>query len=247
MPIPLISEITPQNSGKFALIDDAYVRGGFHCVANLSERNLIPQDRLKVGMRVAVQSTDLVYELQSDLLTWAVDKSLTKSLQDAYNNGSVISTDDGRPLMLNGPDGVSRIFTINDSSLSKILSVDTDGTVEFDKKIRGRDYTSNLNYNVATNQNDVIIDKTDKSKYRAVHYFYTVSNSDNSGYETGQLYLIHDGFTATMYMIQGATSNNPTGISFNASISGTDLQLIASTDNSGSFSRIVHLFKVALI
>lgn len=80
MPIPLISELLSQNNGQFALLDDKFIRGGFHCVVNLTERNFILSDRRKCGMRVFVISTDMVYELKNDLITWVVDKVLIISL-----------------------------------------------------------------------------------------------------------------------------------------------------------------------
>lgn len=233
MPIPLISEIIPQNSGKFALIDDAYIRGGFHCVQNLTERNSMPQDVRKCGMRVFVTSTDIVYELKDDLTTWVVDKAFTVSLQDAYNNGGEISIINNKPFVIK-------------NNTSEILKISSDNSVEFNQTLRGKDYTSSINTNVIANSS-TIVDVTNYKKYRAVQYCYTVTNSDNSGFETGQLYVIHDGLLASVYAIMGNSKGISCGIHFNAELISNELNLIAITDNSGSFSRIVHLFKIALV
>lgn len=232
MPIPLISEIIPQNNGQFALIDDNNIRGGFHCVANLTERNSISNDKRKYGMKVFVQSTDLAYTLKPDLTTWEIDRSLTVSLQDAYDNGNEITVIDNKPIIFK-------------NGISEVLKISSDNSVEFGKTLCGRDYTSNINANVITNST-IVIDVTDARKYRAIHYCYTVANSDNSGYETGQLYIIHDGLFASIYAIMGNNQGVPCGISFNAELSGNDLNLVAESDNSGPFSRVVHLFKIAL-
>ena len=233
MPIPLISELSPQNNGQFALLDDQFVRGGFHCVANLTERNSIPADRRKQGMKVFVQTTDLVYELNQDLLTWVIDRALTISLQKAYDNGNEIKVIDNKPV----------IFKNNTSEILKITS---DNLVEFNQTLRGKTYTSNISANTITDSR-TIIDATDIREYRAIHYFYTSTNSDGSGFETGQLFVIHDGLSASIYAIMGNNKGIPCGIVFDTELSSNNLILIVNTDNSGDFSRIIHLFKIALI
>lgn len=246
MPIQLIAELNPKNNADFALLDDMYLRGGFHIVDNLTTRNAIPTDRRKHGMKVFVQTTDIVYELQSDLTTWIIDRSLTLSLQAAYNGGSEIVTTAGNPVLVTGPDAATQIFKIRTIS-NDVMTASSDGTIEIFNKLKNKDYTSSINYSVNGNSIDIILDRTDRDIYRAVQYFYTISNSDSSGYETGQLFIIHNGTSATIYAIIGNSTGNPCSLSFNAQINGHELQLIASTTDSSAFSRVVHLFKIALI
>lgn len=233
MPISLIAELIPKNSALFALLDDQYLRGSFRVSGTLSERNSIPVDKRKHGMKVFVQSTDLVYELQSDLTTWIIDRALTSTLQQAYDGGNEIQIIDGKPIIIK-------------NASSEILKISYDNLIEFNNTLKGKDYTSNINTNVITNSS-VIVDSTDRTKYRAIQYFYTVTNSDQSGYETGQLYLIHNGLTSSLYAIMGNSIGMSCGIIFSTELVGYNLNLIATTDDSGSFSRIVHLFKIALI
>lgn len=71
--IPLIAEIGPKNNGSFAMLDDAYIRGGLRVVTDLAERNAITADRRKEGMLVLVTGdSNTVYILTADLVTWAV-------------------------------------------------------------------------------------------------------------------------------------------------------------------------------
>ncbi len=247
MPIQLIAELQPKGSfgpGDFALLDDAYLRGGFHICANLTDRNNIPVDRRKHGMRVFVQTTDIVYILSSDLTTWTSDPTLTTNLQDAYNHGAEILTVPGGPVVLTGPDTTSRIFTIRNLT-TDILKVSVDKTIEFTKQLKGKEYTSNITSTINTNSSDIIMDTTDKNEYRAIQYFYTISNSDNSGFETGQLYLVHDGLNVVLYAIMGSYVGVPSGVTFQADITAYNVNLKATSDNS-VFSRLIHLFKIAL-
>ena len=215
-------------------MDDNNIRGGFRCVTNLTERNSIPSDKLKYGMKVFVQSTDIVYQLQSDLVTWIVDAATTQTLQSCYNNGNTIQLVNGSPFIIS--DGINNILTVSN-----------DDIVDFNTTLRGENYTSNITINVATNSSNIIVDTSDKTIYRAIQYFYTISNSDASGYETGQLFLIQDGLNCTLCDNMGNAIGIPTGSQFSSIISGNNLNLMVTTDNSGEFSRIVHLFKVALI
>lgn len=232
MPIKFISELQPK--ANFALLDDLYLRGSFRVCATLNDRNNLDVDFLKHGMKVFVQSTDTVYELQNDLTTWITDRGLTTTLQEAYNNGEIIVIADDKPLTITN--STDPIFTISSNRL-----------VEFHDTLRGKDYTSNITVNVIANSSDTIIDYTDASKYRAIQYFYTISNSDVSGFETGQIFIIHDGTLCSIYQMAGNSIDVSCGIFFNVSLVDGSLNLLASADNSGSFSRIVHLFKVALI
>ena len=56
MAIQLISEITPKNSGSFALLDDEYLRGGLRVKETFEELADIPADRLKDGCLAVIKS-----------------------------------------------------------------------------------------------------------------------------------------------------------------------------------------------
>lgn len=246
MPIPLISEIIPKNNGDFALLDDSNIRGGFRVVNNLTERNAIPADRRKIGMKVFVISTDNIYTLENDLSSWTVDTTFTQNLQSAYNGGAQIITATGIPVWIDSNDLSSRIFQITSNS-EDILAVSGDKTVEFFKSLKGKEYTTSITSIVASNTPNAVIDSISINEYRAVQYAYTCSNSDNSGYETGQVHLIHDGSNISIYSSMNSAIGVPCGINFSSIIDiDHNMTLLASTDNSGSFSRILCLFKVAL-
>ena len=69
MAIQLISEIQPKNGGDFAMVDDQYIKGGFHTVDSTAERDSIPVSRRKAGMYVSLVN-GATYELNADLTTW---------------------------------------------------------------------------------------------------------------------------------------------------------------------------------
>jgi len=71
MAIQLISEIQPKNGGDFAILDDQYIKGGFHAVKSTAERDNIPASRRKAGMQVSVEN-GAKYELNTDLTTWTI-------------------------------------------------------------------------------------------------------------------------------------------------------------------------------
>jgi len=71
MPIEIISEIVQKNNQPFALMDDSKIRGSYHVVEFLTDRDSINSDLRKFGMAVFVQENGLEYELQSDLITWS--------------------------------------------------------------------------------------------------------------------------------------------------------------------------------
>lgn len=245
MAIELITEIRPKNGGAFALLDDAFIRGGFRSCGTLTERNSIPMDSRKEGMHCFVVSTDTVYRLTSDLVTWSTDSALTKSLQDAYNEGAEIITVPLKPVVLRGSNALDPILTIKNQT-STLAEFRGDGTLEVMETLTVRDYTSSIQVVLGTNQTGSI-DFTDKTVYRAVQYFYTISNSDNSGFETGQLFAVHDAAQASLCAIIGSTAGISCGVIFSMEIDGNNLILKASADNSGSFSRVINLLKIVLV
>jgi hypothetical protein len=245
MPIPLIAEIVPKNNGAFALIDDTNIRGGFRIVSNLTERNAIPVDRRKEGMRVFCISTDTVYVLQPDLIAWGVDAITSANLQAAYNAGAQINTTSGNPVTIRGIDPTA-IFVIQDALNNPLFQVDGDGLVESMKTFKGDTFTTSITCVAQTNNPNIVIDTVDIRVYRAVQYFYTCANSDNTGFETGQIFLVHDGFQVSVCAMMNSCIGVPCGITFSGTVLSNDMRLLATTDNSGSFSRVLRLFKVAL-
>lgn len=233
MPIELISYIVPKNNGDFPILEDIHLMGGYRIVANATERDGISADHRKNGMLVYVQNEDLVYRLQTDLITWQIDDLANITLQKAYENGNEIDL------------VTSKAFTIKKDGI-EILKVSEDKSVEVFDTLRVKDYTSSINANVIALANNTILDFTDKTKYKAIQYFYTIKNNDGSGFETGQIYVIHDGSNAIISSILGVSMGTPSGISFDSNIIGSNVNLLASADSS-SFSRNIHLFKVALI
>ena len=245
MPIPLIAEIVPKNNGAFALIDDTNIRGGFRIVSNLTERNAIPSDKRKEGMRVFCISTDTVYSLQADLIGWAVDATTSANLQAAYNAGAQINTTTGNPVTFQGIDPTA-IFVIQDVTNNPLFQVDGDGLVESMKTLKGDTFTTSIIEVVPASFPNLVIDSVDTTIYRAVQYFYTCSTSDNTGFETGQVFLVHDGVQVSVCAMMNSSIGVPCGISFGADVLTGNMRLLVTTDNSGSFSRILRLFKVAL-
>ena len=106
--INVIAEFKPINNGRFALMDDSVIRGGFHVVPTLFERDRIPADRRKIGMLVNVIENGTIYKLL-DNGTWlssfnpysfstgfTVSENHTVSINFGTTSGSVCSGDDSR-------------------------------------------------------------------------------------------------------------------------------------------------------
>ncbi len=92
--ITLIAEIVPKNNGAFAMVDDAYFRGGFRVVADNTARDAITTDRLKIGMLVYVVSGDNTYRWNGatwDLQTGSLNATLT-ALAAFNTNGLMTQT-----------------------------------------------------------------------------------------------------------------------------------------------------------
>jgi hypothetical protein len=138
--------------------------------------------------------------------------------------------------------------------LYKLLQLTPDGNQQevsvdanpFTEVISER-YCGSAHYVIGGGMVDLAIDSHDASVFRAIQYQYTLANSDASGYETGQIFIVHDGTSAVINWLQGAMTGVPSSTSFSADISGGQVRLKVSTDNGGGgFSRILHLFTVAL-
>ena len=148
-------------------------------------------------------------------------------------------------LTMIGSDNLSDIFIVKNAAGTPILKVSGNDTIEFDGTIRGKNYASTILTNVASNLSDVIIDSFDKKLYRACQYCYTITNSDASGYETGRLYIVHDGLNATVSACQDNATGVNCGVIFSTIIYGDDVRLLATTDIS-VFTRVLNLFKIVL-
>lgn len=245
MPIPVIAELVQNNGSQFAILDDSNIRGSFRICNNLTDRNNIGADFRKEGMQVYVISTDLVYQLASDLTTWNININLSNSLQNAYNAGSTIIAETNNPVTIQGIDNTS-IFKILDKFGNPILSVTGDGNINSSDTITGNTYTTNIITIAVSSIVDSIVDRTSIVNYRAVQYFYTCSNSDASGYETGQIYLIHDNNSVNICSIMSSSIDTPCNISFGATLDSENNMCLTTTTDSLPFSRVLHLFKVAL-
>lgn len=138
--------------------------------------------------------------------------------------------------------------------LAKLIQLTQDGNQQevlvdmnpFTEVVSER-YVGSSHYVLGSGMVDLAVEGHDATKFRAIQYSYTVTNSDASGYETGQIFIIHDGVTTVLNWLQGATVGVSSGTSFSSGISGGQVRLKVSTDNgSGGFSRILHLFTVAM-
>lgn len=169
------------------------------------------------------------------------------SLQGAYNGGTNITiTNALGPVSFKGYDTLNTVFVVRDSSNADIARINADRTTEFTGSVEAPIFTSNFSATVNTNSPNIIIDSLAIAVYRAVQYTYSIRNSDNSGYETGQIYLIHDGTNVNIFQTVGCAIGVACGTSFDSIISVGNLSLRVTTDNSGAFSRIIQLFRISL-
>lgn len=136
----------------------------------------------------------------------------------------------------------------------KVLQLNPDGNqqevaVEINPfaEVVSERFCGSSHYVIGGGMVDLAIDSHDASVFRAIHYQYTLTNSDSSGYETGQIFIVHDGASVVINWLQGATVGVSSSTYFSADIHGGQVRLKVSTDNGGGgFSRILHLFTVAL-
>jgi len=74
--IEVIDEIVPKNNGAFAILRDAFLRGGFRAVDLLLDRDAIPSGRRASNMPVYVAEDDVTYRMPAgdldDNLRWVV-------------------------------------------------------------------------------------------------------------------------------------------------------------------------------
>lgn len=97
MPIPIISELTPK--GKFAIVDDANVRGGFRVVASEADLSSIPVDKLKEGMFAWSITEQAMYQLNADLSTWNPTSGFSGGLTLLSTLTGYVVGDDGSVLV----------------------------------------------------------------------------------------------------------------------------------------------------
>ena len=72
MPIPIISDIVPQNNGDFPTHSDIYGKGGYQVQPTTAARDAIPALRRKEGMVVFVVADGNEYRLNAGLTTWSI-------------------------------------------------------------------------------------------------------------------------------------------------------------------------------
>lgn len=166
------------------------------------------------------------------------------TLQGAYNGGSEIVTDTNDPVIITGNDITSSLFKVRNQA-NDILDVSANNKVTVQKMV-GKEYSCNLIATVQAIASDVIIDQTDKTEYRGIKYTYTITNSDNSGYEFGDLYIIHNDNNASLSSVMMNAIGTSCGVSFTVNMNGNDINLLVTTDDSILYSRIIHLFKIAV-
>lgn len=164
----------------------------------------------------------------------------TGSLQDAYNGGpeALLTTVLG-PISLRVQSTPDLAFQVKDQNGAAKIQMFGDG------QIVAEHYSGSKLITLAQNLSNIIVDSMDSVKFRAIQYMYTIRNSDLSGYETGRISVIHDGNVANIYHEVNGGIGTPSGVAFATQLSAGALELRAST-SGGGFSRLVHLFKVAL-
>ena len=96
MPLEIDQQIIRRNDADFKLLDDRDITGGLHTVASVAERNQILPNQRKVGMLVAVQATNTMYQLAPDLIIWNVFS--------AGAGGAVISVTGNDPIWVDNTD-----------------------------------------------------------------------------------------------------------------------------------------------
>lgn len=102
MPIQVISNLEPKNSGSFPTHHSEYGKGGWHEVANTTVRDAIPDSRLSVGMIAYVIDEGQAYVLQSlSPKTWA--PLVTE--QVIHWDGGVVGTTPDIVYLMFGVDG----------------------------------------------------------------------------------------------------------------------------------------------
>ena len=73
MTIGLTDQITPL--GTFPIVEDTDIKGGYHTVATIADRDAIPAADRKIGMVALVQNDMTRWILWADLSTWGSDAS----------------------------------------------------------------------------------------------------------------------------------------------------------------------------
>ena len=77
MAVSVASFLVPRNNGKFSLLEDIYLRGGFRIVGNVDERNTMHPSVKKARMVVITADDGRVWQLLPDMQTWAEFRAKT--------------------------------------------------------------------------------------------------------------------------------------------------------------------------
>lgn len=67
MPIGIIGEFRPVNSGSYPVVHEDYMAGGYRSVEDIGGRNAVPSGRRASGMIVYVQTESMLYQLGTGL------------------------------------------------------------------------------------------------------------------------------------------------------------------------------------
>ena len=70
MPISLASYIVPKNGGQFYLVEDKFVKGGYHVCADNAERDAIFSSALKNGTLAYTADSDKYWRYSESLTQW---------------------------------------------------------------------------------------------------------------------------------------------------------------------------------
>ena len=92
MPIFVASSLAPKNGGTFFLLDDRSLRGGFQIRNTFIDRDDISSINKKEGMLVLVLEDHKIYQLGSDLSTWAELQATPSSHTHDFNTVTTDST-----------------------------------------------------------------------------------------------------------------------------------------------------------
>lgn len=84
MPIFVASNIAPRNSGKFAIVEDIYVRGGIRVVTSAAARDAIYADTvargtLKIGMLLVTADDKRIWQYEATNTWVELKKSTTRT------------------------------------------------------------------------------------------------------------------------------------------------------------------------
>ena len=163
MSVGLTDSVVPL--GNFPAVEDGYIGGGYHIVANNTARDSIMTGVRKAGMVVKTVDTGIEWVLLGDLVTWApkttpgssilpvncvalVQTSLTGTdFSNKYFDGVTVA-DGYRILLCNQTDGYNGIYVKTGANLVSATDVISTGSSVY--VISGDYYGNNIFYQTST-------------------------------------------------------------------------------------------------